>query len=149
MIFVGRSIPMRIQFNSSVQPARNAEPLEWASASASPVDDTRSYSNGSMDASVHFDRSSLDCLGDLRVGRTSTDVSAHPFPNFRIGLGVPLFNAADGRHDLPRRAQPALESIAFYESTPHRMQRIASRESLGRRRAPALQGGRENETGVD
>src|ERR1700722_6285800 len=149
MILVGLSIPMRIQFNSSVPPARNADPLEPASVSAPPVDDTRAYSNGSMVASVHLDRSRLDCFGDLRIGRTAAEISAHPFPDLYVRSRVPLFNAAERSHDLPRRAEPTLKGVAFYKGPLHRMQRIASRESLDCRHATALQGGRENETRVD
>jgi hypothetical protein len=107
----------------------------------------------------------LDRRDDLRVCPAAADVAAHPFayfvvrePGRRHGhvfrdvthLPAPrLFEQADGRANLPRRAVPALRAVVLDEGRLHRVELIPLRQPLDRRDLPALQGGGEGQARQD
>ena len=71
----------------------------------------------------------------------------------RIGIvvaRVPLFHAADGRHDLARRAIAALEGVVIDEGLLHRMQRsVRTRQPFDGADLMALGRDREREARKD
>ncbi len=64
----------------------------------------------------------LDRAHDLHVAAAAADVAAHPLADLLGGAGVPFLDAADAGHDLPRRAEPALEGVLLDERPLQRMQ---------------------------
>jgi hypothetical protein len=107
----------------------------------------------------------LNRRDDLRVRPAATDVAAHPFayfvvrePGRRHGhvfrdvahvAAARLFEQADGRANLPRRAVPALEAVILDEGRLHRVELLPLRQPLDRRDLPALQGGGEGQARQD
>src|SRR5439155_939307 len=76
---------------------------------------------------------------DVGVGAAAAEISAHVFADISIAAGMAFMHAGDGRHDLSRRAVPALEGIVIDECLLHRVE-IAVRlgEPLDRTHGPVL-----------
>ncbi len=51
---------------------------------------------------------------------------------------MPFLNQADRAHDLPGRAEAALEAVVRNEGRLHRMQLIAARDALDRENVGAV-----------
>src|SRR3954470_22142176 len=62
----------------------------------------------------------FDCRDDVRVGRAAADVAGHELPDV---LDV-LPDRCDRRHDLPRRAEPALQGVLVDERLLDRVQPV-------------------------
>src|SRR5438270_13242339 len=70
---------------------------------------------------------------DLRVCRAATEVAAHPFAYLGRVVRVALSDASDGRHDLARAAEPALESVVVDERLLDSMKLAFGCQALDRR----------------
>src|SRR3954462_11182110 len=75
---------------------------------------------------------------DPRIRAAAADVAAHRLAHVVIGRTPGLVQHRDRRHDLTRRAVPALEAVVGDECLLHRVELLAARKPLDRRYAPAL-----------
>src|SRR5215813_3803525 len=89
----------------------------------------------------------LNRRNDIRVGTAAADVAAHQFLHRSIVRAARFFEQRNGRHDLSRRAVPALIAVTFQESLLHRMQRFRRTESFDRRDLMPIVHEREIQTG--
>src|SRR5262252_3064749 len=109
--------PSFIRSRMVVPPARNCTaaivggppPSSRAAVTASASSAGRRYMKARNGSAPHLALGLVDCLYDVGVGGTPAQVPAHVLPDFRIVGGMPLVDAADRRHDLPRRAIAALK----------------------------------------
>src|SRR5204862_6923940 len=118
---------------SVVPPARNCRAPCGAAAgklaaalTASLMEFTASNTKGRM--ALVLRRGWHDGLGllhsrdDVGVGAAAAEVPAHVFADVRVAAGMAFMHAGDGRHDLARRAVPALEGIVIDECLLHRVE---------------------------
>src|ERR1700733_12233812 len=90
----------------------------------------------------------LDRAHDVRIGPTAADVPAHGFLDIVVAVTVRLVEKRDGRHDLPRRAVPALEAVVFNEGCLHRMERARLADAFNSRDCLSLMGGGQTQARV-
>ncbi len=114
----GAAMPSRIQFSSSVPPARN---MVRASAPAATAWSARISAR--VREGVHQrppDRCRrLRRFDDLRIGRTAAQVATHPLADPGLAPDIALLDVGDRRHDRTRRAEAALEAVMVDEGLPH------------------------------
>src|SRR6476660_7445505 len=88
--------------------------LAATSRVASAMSVAAEYSKGRMSAS-HRAAHVLDGGDDPGVGAAPADVPAHAFLHVGVGGAAGFLEQRRGRHDLPRRAVSALESVVLDE----------------------------------
>src|SRR5437588_588988 len=84
-------------------------------------------------------RSGQQRLGDSLIGAAPTEVSAHAF-TYALGIaaGLSLVDQTDRTHDLPGRAEAALQAVVGEKGLLHRMQPITPRHTLDRQDVGAV-----------
>src|SRR6266480_1824706 len=90
----------------------------------------------------------LDCSEDIRICTATADVTAHPFPDLLVAVGVIFFYQGDCGTDLSGRAIAALKPVVLDKSGLHWMQLLAVGQSFDRRDFIALVHDRECKTRV-
>src|ERR1700677_2300254 len=121
-----------IRSTSVVPPARYStgapaldqrEPRERRSgANGSDLARRAFVSKSAHRSTLHLRFSVRDSGDDVRVSRAAAKIAAHVFADRVLIARVPLLHAADGRHDLARRAIAALEGVVIDKGLLHRMQ---------------------------
>ena len=86
---------------------------------------------------------------DVRIGAATTKITAHPFADFAVALGVTFLEQGDRGTDLPGGAVAALKAIVLDERCLHRMQLVALGETLNRNDLIAFMRDRETEARID
>src|SRR5262249_10586728 len=86
-----------------------------------------------MSGPAHLGRSILDGGDNADIGAATADVAAHVFADLLGRRCMSLVYAGDRRHDLPRSAVAALQSIMIDERLLHRVQGpVSGRKALDR-----------------
>src|SRR5215470_105979 len=88
-----------------------------------------------------------DRRDNVRVGAAPADIAAHELADLRVGARPALGQQRDGRQDLPRRAEPALEGVAGDKRPLHRVQGALRSQALDRRDVAVFAGHRQREAG--
>src|SRR5580658_7531272 len=139
----GPSTPSFIKSSCVVPPARNAAAGSAAAdATAWRTSVARMYSNG---CTAQTPSRLTDRRDNIRVGAAPADDAAHELADLLIRTRPPLSQQRDRRHDLPRRAEPALERVTGNERTLHRMQATVFPQPLDRGDVAPLAGDRERQ----
>src|SRR5215475_4131786 len=141
----GPSTPSFIRSTCVVPPARYAASCPAAAvATAWCTSVARRYSNA---RTARLPRRRTDRRDNVRVGAAPADIAAHELADLRVGARPALRQQRDGRQDLPRRAEPALERVTGDERPLHRVRRALRPQALDRRDVAVLAGHRQREAG--
>src|SRR5437764_12778117 len=144
---VGVSTSSFIRSTRLVPPAmKRVRGLMATSRVASAASVAAEYSKGRMSGSPRG-AYVLDGGDDARIGTAPAEVSAHALLHVGVGRAARLLEQRGGRHELARRAVPALEPVVLDERRLHRVQRVGAREPLHRRDLVALMHHGEREAG--
>jgi hypothetical protein len=116
---------------------------------ADAAESATTYSNprisALLSAGAHTVASRGDRRDDVRVRAAAAQVAAHRLADLGIAAGPALRDDRDGRQNLSRRAEAALERVVLHERGLHRVQLSAVREALDRHHVVARVRQRERE----